>query len=858
MDLYRFHPFSTSRRKGTPSLEQQQSHPVSTPHNTLDGKSSDSCGTGSVAQPLQRDIDDNTISSGNLEQSIEPDAFFLHKALVPDPMDCEVEQWFLGTRLHDDSARRRLEAIVNEQRKIATSVDLTVDGQVGSSRVSPSLSSSQELLRRTTPVVHGKTQVHKGVKPTATIPSRHSPSNTSNNTMNNKVVGGFYIVKGKIATGLVAPIAAKGAAVCAEDGDTGSAVSDDNDSASTTGIVPTQFASINSDSGNFRTATYVRKQSDDMHSEGSEASAAGSNASDRTQAEPYLTSVHAVTQNIVKNKSIVGTNASLHGGFSSFSRVGSTEDEKIYARSGEIADAVVDESSDMLATTGISIANKLPKVLTKVDCLDTIVSNISQVTAVIKTRKDGGDHGGNYSDNFNESENEALPSPQRNDAHVYEEDVPQFVSLHDDFTLLSDEALLSLSELREKIDEVDRVRSRREMSRKIEQLQGGINPAVRDGRAAPIPLVTSAPVAAAVPVLQAKKSSVVVAKKGLGHHPRAAWEEPPVGRQNGSQVKNEKMFQSVLDDVNSDSTAMFSTSPGTRVLTNFGSRPNSRGAIAADNVNATIKQAITQIIRTNVQHGAPVSLTGVPPVPGVRGPGGSATRNTLRNTHISSQTGLLSLAVARASPLDISLAEARRMSSPLQVSPRTAFDDRSVSSTDSYRSHSSHYSSASGLSLNAREGDHQRPTVRQLPISSTMQQQPARKSALSIAMDEASAIPVIVSAVTEAKVELESELVVKSEETLLGEQTQSEAISTPKSDNLTSDTLIASSPLQDKQRLPSFPIAIITPTLSVPTVETPERKQSESAPANISVERLDVIRSSMDEEDEEELSGIFR
>ncbi len=715
-----------------------------------------------------------------------------------DLADSEVEQCFLETRYD----RKSLEVLVKEQRRIATSATNDAPPASSSTRVSPSLSSSQEFLKKISPANHTKLvpSAQKGAKSTGSLAlARQSPSTASGSLhlSASKPIGGVYILKGGLAMGLVTPVAVKeGSHSAGDDVETGSAASDDNDSASTTGIVPSQFASIIHDNDlGHANATYVRKQSDDIHSEGSEASAAGSYVSDRTQAEPYLTSV--------------------------------IED----------------------ATTHASMS-KGPAGRPRVDCLDTIVSNISQVTAVIKTRKDGGDNGGNY----DYTSSEVAGAADTESACLVIDEGAQFVSFHDDFTLLSDEALLSLSELRQKI------RSRREMSRKIEQMQ--IGGSMHTGTSIkPIVRAASAPLVAPTALPVGRKTAVGLGAKKVAtsHYSRSAWEEPPAGRQHGSQVKNEKMFQSVLDDAAGDSSiANFSTSPGSnKSLANFGSRPNSRGTIAADSVNASIKQAITQIIRTNVQRGEPVSITGVPLVPGVRG-SGSVTRNTLRNTHIAPQSSLLSMAMAGATPLDISLAEARRLSSPLQVSPRTAFDDRSVSSTDSYRSHSSHYSSASGVSLSAREDRH-RTIARPLPV---------KKSSLSIAMTEASAHQVdnVVSDSArprEVAVSTQTSTAILAVEfsSLDSQVALEKELSQSSQDNGKQDSFA-----QSRERLPSLPIAIAQP--SVPIAEVPERRQSGSAPAHISVEFLgrpprskdnehDGIKAPWLDEDEEELSGIF-
>jgi len=750
-------------------------------------------------------------SSADLTKISNYDAFFLQKELAVDPLDSEVEQWCRGTRMQDD-VKKSLAAVVNEQRKFAKSTDTTVDGQSSTTRVSPSLSSSLDLHllkdKHSKVAVGGGPQKgnNTGNKPAAAIPLRPSSSNTVHNTNTNKFVGGFYAVKGQVASGL-AHLPPGGSGLKNTD-DGAETASDDNDSESTTAIIVPQFASINSG------GDPVRKNSDDASGE-----------SERTVVEPYLTSKHSPPLVLVSSGSAGPANDhGLSAGipFASLSR------SLPNPNPADADDAEGNPPSHTMETVGTAT-------------LDASLDSIPDLSGVVFAA---------------EEDMESLEAAQgdRAKSGPPHADEPRFISPHEDLNQLSDEALLSRSEFREKIDEVDRIRMRREMARKKQQLSGRATPT--------LPL----------PASSGKKGEKAGAPGGLkrvaGYHPRAAWEEPPMDRQHGSQLRNEKMFQSVLADAVHDGlnmSNMFSTSPGSNrfgglALANFsGSRPSSRGAKdATDCKNANIKHAITQIIRTNAQYDGSFAGVLLP-----AGHGRSAVnRNTLRNTHISPHVDLQSGTVG-ASPFDASLNEARRFGSCLQVSPRTAFDDRSVSSTDSYRSHSSHYSSASGMSNIPANTPLERPAVVPIPLNMALSPLPPRKSALSMAMD-AAANPVAKQPVHASPAKGPA-LALLNPDDLAGvpapapapqPQPVSQQTATTNDVNTNADSAV----LRDRSF--SIPIVIVEPAASEREVSPPAgRQQSGSAPAQISVVHEQLASRSQSkewaEDEEDELKGIF-
>lgn len=688
---------------------------------------------------------------------MEADAFFLQKELVADPMDCEVEQWYLGTRMQDDF-KKSLAAVVNEQRlEFAKSADTITEAHGNSTRVSPSLSSSQELLAKSKTAGGGGPLKGGNVsKPAAVVPQRLSNSNTVNNTNINKFVGGFCAVKGQVATDLMGPADGKGGKA-EHDGDERSMASDDtdNNSESTKEIIVPQFASINSG------GDPVRKNSDDASGE-----------SDRTFVEPYLTSAHTTPLVVVSSSSAAATS---------------------------------NEST---------FSSSLP------------FASLSR---------------GLSTDPVDSDERDALCKS------------------------LNNEALLSRSSFREKNDEVDRTRARREDSRK-KQLSG---------RTTPTPVLPSA-----VGKKGDKGGVSSGAKKVVGHHFRAAYEEPPMWRQHGSQLRNEKMFQSVLADAVHDGAnmrAMFSTSPSSNRfggLANFtGSRPNSRGAKdTTDSKNAHIKHKITEIIRTNAQFASDNAQFASVVLPVGHGRG-VTNRNTLRNTHTSPHANLLS----GVSPLEALLNEARRMSSPLQLSPHTAFDDRSMSSSDSHRSHSSHYSSASGVSLqqgiaakslqasNGSPHDRFYITLTENLTHQPTSPLPARKSALSMSMDTAAAAdpaakqpqpisePLPVSPAGFSMQLINPDDFVSQRQAHLQAQTAGTTVDVQSAE---------AEALEESSQIRSPSILIAAASEPGVTKEIPAmRQQSGSAPAQISSIHECITGRSQSkewtEEEEDELRGIF-
>ena len=735
----------------------------------------------------------------------------------------EVEQRNVETRMEDD-VKKTIAAVVIEQRKCATSADIAAGAQPNSTRVSPSLSSMQELSKDSNKYAKLVSAPVRGVK--AGIPKgpintqKHVASNTAINTNANKLIGGFYVVKDRVVVDVTARVATKSMPnddeADAEGPETLTATSDDNDSESTTGVVVSQFAFINQYGD-------AARNSEDIHSNSGE-SESNSHASDRTCAEPYLTSMHS--SGLINNPYSAFIHKERHVAisqpFSSLSQ-----------------GLVVEEESDEGAEAGIDALNTTAETcdaaVVDTSLISMSILNISNTAAI--------NDEGKPSSSTDLSSAPGRAGTGRGDEPTSVEGI-RVVNVNDDLNTLDDDFLLQLSSLREKIcDEADRILLHREMHRKLQSIPnvGGLTAPssnlpimankLASGRITPT---------SQIPVV-GKRGVTNIGKKGPSH-PRSAWEEPPAVRQHGSQLKNEKMFQSVLAEAGLEGTnaaSMLSTSPGVNRFgpANFSSRPNSRGA--TDSKNATIKNAITQIIRTNAQYDRSFADLAVG-----RCARSVASRNTLRNTHITPQIDLRS-GVAGLSPLEATLAEARRLSSPLKVSPRTAFDDRSASSSDDR----SCCSSASGALLHSRTRD-LRTGALSLPVPITSPQ-PSRKSALSMAMDA-------IAPISETQVTgTESVPTEASMKTVANVVNNVEAVNPTTNIQVPIETEMAT---ESSNQMQSNPIAILAHAgVMEPLVM---RQQSGSAPAQISIGN-DYLSSSRTnskewmEEEEDELKGLF-
>ena len=799
---------SISRRKGTPSFDIEHHVDVAQSQN------------GSLALDSSHDVDQKDVHVAAPEhiKKAQPDAFFLQKGFVSEPVDSEVETYL------NDGARRALEALVNEQRKIAVDTQLT--------RVSPSLSASQEMAK----------EYLDGKSPKGHVKSLQGPRQKaipggvgSNNSA--KFTGGFYISKLHGTTGVMAPFPIKtgGGRYAASDskldaeGEVESTASDDNDSRSTVGVTAPEFASIDSTSN----IPARRRNSDDATSE-------GSYASDRTFVEPYLTSAPSVGHEAHATQKVIDSSAS----FASLANEDTGADV-------DCAEPAVDAVGEPTNPTSKLFSTITPEVGKSSSIDATPYPDVESVEE--------------------EDTNVAVNSSGSSPTASAKDDLRKFVTLHDDLNLLSDESLLSLSELRSKIDEVDRIRSKREGTKSPKLQLRATNPQV---------------VRPAAPLAKRWGSSSLHPHR-TGHHKgiRTAYEEPPAYRMHGSQLQHNKMFQSNMMvggmealDVKTATTNMaastvsqapsFSTSPGRPMtFTGIGNRPNSRGAVDS---NATMKDAITAIIRTNVTRGGAKEFGDHLSSAAVRG-----LRTAVRKTVTPAYVG------HGISPLDAALTEARAMGAPLLISPRTAFDDCSVSSTDSYISYSSQYSSEAGYSMGS-------------PRTAI------RKSALTIAMAEveADAFQTTAARKQDLKGKAEQQLPVlkkqeignETREVHLGEDgKQTEAVDALKCDKqnneenddlaleLDSDDIDDIDNIDDKLvdaapasaglcgRSTPIPIAVaVRPRLSISEpaeadTATPDRQQAGSAPAQISVERVQArsrVRQSADD-DEEELMGLF-
>jgi hypothetical protein len=862
--------------------------------------------------------------------SIAPDAFFLQKEYVSEPVDTEVECYL------NDSARRALETMVNEQRKVATSVDITVETGSGGSgtRFSPSPSAlNASKLPKTHP--HVNSQTTKGhAKPASVKASSNSnisdtAANTANNAVVNKFTGGFYILKGHgtTATGVMAPVAVK----CGRhprnddngdcDVDADGVTSDDNDSASINGVnvgivASPEFASIDSTVPNFE-IKQARKTSDDLTDSTSSTFVeqpchvdddhdAPSSVNSKANVEKFASlSVNEVCNNedIGSTHPVAQDNSNNVNDNDNYEE----DEEFILNTTTESLDSSIDcISSDLQLKSGTSasISTSTDKQL---DALPVVISSDADNSSATEVKSNDATLQSQLSNK------QQQPKEKEKEKEQSTKDAGKFVTLHDDLSLLSDEALLSLSSLRGKIDEVDRIRAKREHSQKkgrmfvadvpnAQNINNSSNTSTNtntntnantnanaNGNGNANTNIQTNTVGRSVvtnttrPIVPLKKWTPN-GRVTKGNH-RSAWEEPPTGRVQGTQLRHDKMFQSSLLPENVEEAAtiaaaaqsLFLNSPGIRPPhgpSNFGgSRPNSRGAIAADTANATMKDAINAIIRTNATRGGDVGDLSV----AVRSLRSVASRNAAQNRHKSSITPKIGL-----SPLDAALAEARSSGSSLIVSPRTAFDDCSISSTDSHRSYSSQYSTdvasmgsprtKSALSRAMEEVESsvastKPPTIQLAPLDLTSL---ARSTQVAKSSPQSSKSSTNVRLADSDKDDKGGNIAPITAMTPISviqnnEENNMKNIVSRDRDDDARNNLLEEELRQEKIEVRngrSTPILMPIPTVTVSLAKPGDmRQQSGSAPAQMSVDRsmraLRRSKESLFDDEDEELRGLF-